>query len=388
MISPANIHPPKNWQDFENLCLKLWGEIWEIPHEIEFNSDNGQGQQGVDIYGAVNDGAKYNGIQCKNKKLNLIDGSPNRITIGDVQAEIEKALHFQPQLSKLVIATSLPKDQKIEEYIRKKSVENVANKLFSIQICFWDFFERKIPEFPKVNDWYLKHENHFRQSGIGVTFNGGETELEAYPKYKKIITNNIYNSQANDLNRIIESKPAILKGPLHSFLERTGDWEQYCWFKLIVKNTGKRPIEDYKIDLEFEGDFESAGTEEPDVFNYKTFKSNVKAYSDCNKSLLIEPYSSVLVPSDSFSTKGIYIKPKIGQRGKVMIKWKLLSRDFEDEGELIIIIVPKYNIERVETYVENKSDEGETFEVGLIKRTLDPSLFGGFSDNVSEIKFE
>lgn len=42
MKAPVNIHPPKNWQDFETLCLKLWGEIWNIPHEIEFNSDNSQ----------------------------------------------------------------------------------------------------------------------------------------------------------------------------------------------------------------------------------------------------------------------------------------------------------------------------------------------------------
>ena len=67
MKAPINIHPPKNWQDFETLCLKLWGEIWNIPHEIDFNSDNSQGQNGVDIYGPVVGGLKYNGIQCKNK---------------------------------------------------------------------------------------------------------------------------------------------------------------------------------------------------------------------------------------------------------------------------------------------------------------------------------
>ncbi|WP_231492242.1 hypothetical protein [Pedobacter sp. Leaf170] len=105
MIAPNNIHPPKNWQDFEMLCLRLWGEIWNIPDEIEFNSDNSQGQHGVDIYGAVENGLKYNGVQCKNKKLNLIDGSPNRISITDIDAEIEKAKEFKPALNKLVIAT-------------------------------------------------------------------------------------------------------------------------------------------------------------------------------------------------------------------------------------------------------------------------------------------
>lgn len=143
MIAPSAINPPKNWQDFETLCLKLWGEIWEIPHEIEFNSDNSQGQQGVDIYGPIENGAKYNGIQCKNKRLNLIDGSPNRITINDVQSEIDKALQFQPQLNKLVIATSLPKDQKVEEYIRMKSVEHVGKNLFLYKYVFGSFLRGK-----------------------------------------------------------------------------------------------------------------------------------------------------------------------------------------------------------------------------------------------------
>lgn len=109
MISPSNIHPPKNWQDFETLCLKLWGEIWNIPDEIEFNSDNSQGQHGVDVYGPVDEGRRYNGIQCKNKKLNLIDGTPNRISI-----EIDKAKGFKPPLNKLVIATSFLKIKKLK----------------------------------------------------------------------------------------------------------------------------------------------------------------------------------------------------------------------------------------------------------------------------------
>lgn len=149
MIAPTNIHPPKNWQDFETLCLRLWGEIWNIPDEIEYNSDNAQGQHGVDIYGPVDGGLKYNGIQCKNKKLNLIDGSPNRISITDVKAEIEKAKEFKPALNKLIIATSLPKDQKVEEFIRIQSVEQVSSGLFSTQICFWDFSNGNYPNIKK-----------------------------------------------------------------------------------------------------------------------------------------------------------------------------------------------------------------------------------------------
>ena len=28
MIAPMQLQKPDNWQDFESLCKKLWGEIW------------------------------------------------------------------------------------------------------------------------------------------------------------------------------------------------------------------------------------------------------------------------------------------------------------------------------------------------------------------------
>ena len=58
------------------------------------------------IFTPIDGGLSYNGIQCKNKSLTLIDGKPNRISVQDIQAEIEKAKSFQPSLKKLIIATS------------------------------------------------------------------------------------------------------------------------------------------------------------------------------------------------------------------------------------------------------------------------------------------
>lgn len=283
MKSPLNIHPPKNWQDFETLCLKLFGEIWKIPHEIEFNSDNSQGQNGVDIYGPVSNGLNYNGIQCKNKKFNLINGSPNRITIKDIQAETDKAKGFQLSLSKLVIATSPPKDQKIEEYVRKISIENLKNDLFSIQICFWEFFERKLSEFPEVYNWYVKNEDFHRVKQISITFENGLNEITCYPKFQKNIR--IYKLKTDDrkleeeekyiatLRKVFsdmklsenetESILNINRG--HTFEKNLtfnnlliGEkyaWGRNCWLKLEVKNSGQSVIEDFKIELDFEGVF-------------------------------------------------------------------------------------------------------------------------------------
>ena len=54
MKSPTQIQPPANWQDFETLCKKLWGEIWCCTDTIKKNGRSGQNQYGVDVYGAPN----------------------------------------------------------------------------------------------------------------------------------------------------------------------------------------------------------------------------------------------------------------------------------------------------------------------------------------------
>ena len=67
MIAPTQIRKPENWQDFEKLCKKLWGEIWNCPDTIKRNGRLGQSQRGVDVYGIPKGESHYYGIQCKGK---------------------------------------------------------------------------------------------------------------------------------------------------------------------------------------------------------------------------------------------------------------------------------------------------------------------------------
>ena len=67
MIASTQIRKPENWQDFEKLCKKLWGEIWNCPDTIKRNGRLGQSQKGVDIYGIPKGESQYSGIQCKGK---------------------------------------------------------------------------------------------------------------------------------------------------------------------------------------------------------------------------------------------------------------------------------------------------------------------------------
>ncbi|MET3114618.1 hypothetical protein AAKU52_002353 [Pedobacter sp. CG_S7] len=408
MIAPTNIHPPKNWQDFETLCLKLWGEIWQIPHDIEFNSDNAQGQHGVDIYGPTDGGKCYKGIQCKNKKLNLINGLPNRISISDVQAEIDKARDFKPALKKLVIATSLPKDQKVEEYVRIKSAEYAQQNLFTIQICFWEFIERKLTEFPKVHDWYLKNEDFQRPASMDVNFSSGERTKHFYPKFQKTIerftaekppavklpnTTGRFLNGAIDIDRLMENmklKETENKRNMQALFPRI-EWHQHCWLKLLIKNTGQRVIEDFKIKLVFEGDFLEVGAESRNgVFN-QHFRNNVKEYSNSSNSLYIQPSHGILVQGDSFFSGSIYIQPLMDHPTEIKIYWHLLARDFEDTGVLDIRIDPKYHIIVNNHYVSSIEEEKESTNISLIQRLGSFDYLRGttnFSDKESDYMCE
>ncbi|UOE48698.1 hypothetical protein MTO98_30320 [Mucilaginibacter sp. SMC90] len=407
MIAPNNIYPPKNWQDFEMLCLKLWGELWNIPNEIDFNSDNAQGQQGVDIYGPVEGGLKYNGIQCKNKKLNLIDGSPNRITIADIQTEIDKAKEFKPALNKLIIATSLPKDQKIEEYARLQSVENVQQGLFTIQVCFWDFFERKLPEFQKVYDWYLKNENFHRVSSAEVVFSGGSTANTYQPKFQRIIDRYTFKEIKEDnrdpltrlqsgdidtdtyLNLSLSRQLSAMRQ--FNFHEKKYDWKQNFWFKLSIRNSGQSVIEDFKLELDFEGDFIKVGAESRSGLEAQYFSTDVHEYSNTERSLYIKPKEKIIVQGDSYTTGSIFLKPTLAVKSEVTLYWKLLARDFEDSGKLIIKIEPRYYTVLNKHDVETIGEEKEEISYGLIQRPGNFNIMGGgvyFTDKDSNYTFD
>lgn len=415
MKSPFNIHPPKNWQDFETLCLKLWGEIWNIPHEIDFNSDNAQGQHGVDIYGPVNGGKDYYGIQCKNKKLNLIDGSPNRISIKDIQEEIEKAKSFKPCLNKLIIATSLPKDQKIEEYVRTQSVQNVELGLFTIQICFWDFFERKLSEFPNVYNWYVKNEDFHQVKSISVLFSNGQNEISCFPKFQKTIKKyrikKEMDSGDDDLDLSLSFNELLEKSKLDLNISKPGfkkfndmfakidmsrnplmpkiKWEQYCWLKLQITNTGAAVIEDYKIELEFEGDFIRVGAEKGHFIYNPKYVNTVREYSNSDDSLIILPKNRTLVQADYFTTGNFYIKPKIGEGSVIKMNWKIISRDFTDSGFLTVIIEPKFHqIVTIEN-IDSTLDEKDEVSYQVIERTGVQQIgYVDYYDKESDYNFE
>ncbi|SFW90731.1 hypothetical protein [Chitinophaga sancti] len=348
-------------------------------------SDNSQGQDGVDIYGPIDGGTAFSGIQCKNRKLNLIDGSPNRISNIDVQSEIEKAKKFKPALKKLIIATSLPKDKAIEEFVRLQSMEHVKVGLFTIQICFWEFFERKIPEFETVYNWYVKNEGFHRIKQLSVTFKDGSVEMTYHPKFQKTVDRYIIpptNNTAPDINPYTSSLANLLQSDINKMMQpgynsifrstlllsNTIDWEQLCWLELLVSNIGQAVVEDYKIELSLEGFFEKAEPERGNVLFNPDFHNDIKGYRNSNSHLYIEPRKKILVQGDSFVTGSFYIQPAIAVEAEIKLNWKLLSRDFTDSGTLIVKIVPQYHVIINRHEVLDSTDVREEISYSLIKR--------------------
>ncbi|MHB8103515.1 MAG: SIR2 family protein [Methanosarcina sp.] len=132
-FSSLQIPPPSNSSKFESLCCDLWREIWEDPNTKK-NGRRGQTQNGVDIYGRPHNGDLWSGIQCKCKNIDL----NKNLTESEVKEEVRKAKNFEPKLSEFIIATTGPKDAKIEELARNITQEHLKESLFSVNIWGWE----------------------------------------------------------------------------------------------------------------------------------------------------------------------------------------------------------------------------------------------------------
>lgn len=113
------LNPPANWNDFEDLCHKLWRSIWGDPN-TQKHGRRGQAQHGVDIYGKPSYAIGYHGVQCKEKDRQLA----KELKIEEIETESSKAQLFTPKLESFIIATTAARDTKIQEKCRMLSSEN------------------------------------------------------------------------------------------------------------------------------------------------------------------------------------------------------------------------------------------------------------------------
>src|ERR1039457_5367904 len=119
-FNELQIPPPKYWQQFEDLCLDIFRNIWSDP-TAQKNGRQGQPQHGTDICGkAGSHGRALHGVQCKGKDA----AYGGLVTEGELRDEIEKAKSFTPRLSHWILATTAPKNAAIEQLAREVTEEH------------------------------------------------------------------------------------------------------------------------------------------------------------------------------------------------------------------------------------------------------------------------
>lgn len=148
-----------NWQDFQDLCAQLWKELMSDMESHQYGR-NGQQQNGVDIYGKYRFDTKYTGIQCKGKNGNY----ESNLTPSEIDDECKKAVNFVPQLGTFIMATTSPRDGKIQKYCRELTDSKIYS--FSVDTWSWNDIEEEVQcrptlmerFYPTIKDMSLLRE--------------------------------------------------------------------------------------------------------------------------------------------------------------------------------------------------------------------------------------
>lgn len=137
--------PPKYWQEFQTICRDLWRHVWDDPNTQE-NGRQGQPQAGVDVYGRSKSTDGLAAIQCKEK-----DGlAGSTLTLDELKDEVGKAKTFRPLLTEFIVATTGPRDGKIQQEARRITEGNLKNGMFSVHVWSWEDIETELTNYPHL----------------------------------------------------------------------------------------------------------------------------------------------------------------------------------------------------------------------------------------------
>lgn len=136
--------PPRSWEQFEELCADLFEAMWNDTALVR-HGRAGQVQFGVDIIAAR--GSIYPvGLQCKKKAQWPL----KRLTLGEIEHEIDEAAKFTPALRELYILTTAVADQKLQLHVRNLNKAREQEGKFPVVVLFWAEIVRKVARFDHV----------------------------------------------------------------------------------------------------------------------------------------------------------------------------------------------------------------------------------------------
>jgi tetratricopeptide (TPR) repeat protein len=114
------LHPPRDEQVFEDLCLDLFRALWGT---AQLYGRRGHQQKGIDLYGKA--GGEHVAVQCKKRE--------GKLSRADVRKDVASARAHEPPFRKLVFATTAPRDPKLQDHAR-----GLGDEAFEVEIWFWD----------------------------------------------------------------------------------------------------------------------------------------------------------------------------------------------------------------------------------------------------------
>jgi tetratricopeptide (TPR) repeat protein len=128
--------PPNEPAAFESICLDLFREVWGDPG-AQKNGRSGQPQAGVDVFGK--DGGVPVGVQCKQKDGLL----RSRLTVAELEREVGEARGFEPPLRRFILATSGPRDGKVQQRARELSAPGFEVEVWSWEEIWHELYPRR-----------------------------------------------------------------------------------------------------------------------------------------------------------------------------------------------------------------------------------------------------
>jgi hypothetical protein len=148
--------PPQNWQDFEKFLKGVVDVIWKQEGWQNYGRP-GQDQTGIDLYG-YDEQRRFTAIQCKKKNLTNAKGkllTTSLLTEKLITADISSAEKVsQPQIERLIFATTSSRDTNVQDIVRAINEERRKNKIFFIEVWFWEDFQVLIENHIELMYWY------------------------------------------------------------------------------------------------------------------------------------------------------------------------------------------------------------------------------------------
>lgn len=378
MKAPKKLSKPENWQDFESLCKKLWWEIWKC-EEIKKNWRQWQNQSWVDVYWVPKNEIEYYWIQCKWKD----DYINSRLNEKEIDEEIEKAKNFKPKLKKYYFATTGNKDVEIEEYVRKKNLENIHIWLFEIHLFSWEDIVDLINENPNTYRYYVESINFKDEYDVELVFNNWtntiDVELYFSEKTKKYIykepVKTIYRS--SDLSSIVKSFQLN-----HPYFWWENRWENMSWWTtgLVLRNKWTKQLENYKIYLDFSWSIEILEKVRNYLYTSPLREYDIFLYNESKQWTLKPIHNKPLVPRDAYYFGDIDFKPSIGW-WKIYIDWTLVSSHFSKKWRLEINTITNIVKEDENIEVKNMEEVREETSIEDFYRKSNSINETGFDEN-------